>query len=87
MDGDFDDLDGGVVAGLDGGVGWERHLWEAEASWVGVLGGADDLEDGHHGEGHVGGAAGRAVGAESEVYVEEGGGVALEPTWWMGEGC
>lgn len=37
------------------------------------------MEDGHHGEGHVGWSVVGPVGAESEVHVEECGGVALEP--------
>ena len=44
------------------------------------------MEDGDHGEGHVGWSAVGPVGAESEIHVEEGGGVALEPAWLKGDG-
>lgn len=81
------DLDGRVVAYLHGGVCWERDLWQTEGAGVGPLAGTGDLKDGHHGEGHVGGAAVGAVGAEAKVDVEEGGGVALEPAGLDGDGA
>ncbi|KAL2289250.1 hypothetical protein FJTKL_02267 [Diaporthe vaccinii] len=71
--GQLNDLDGGVVAGLDGGVGGEGHLGQAD--------GRD------HGEAHVPGAVVGAVGAEAHVDVEEGRGVALEPARLEGEGA
>ena len=72
-------LDGCVVPNLDGHVRGQRHLGQADGARVGVLAGADDLEDGHHGEGHVGRAVVGSVGAEAQVHVEEGCRVALEP--------
>lgn len=85
--GDLDDLDGGVVAGLDGGVGRQRHLGQAHGARVGVLGRAQDLEGADHGEAHVRGPAVRAVGAEAQVHVHEGRGVALEPARLEGDGA
>jgi len=87
VDGHLDDLDGGIVTDVHGGVGREGDLRQAEGAGVGSVAGTVDLEDGHHGEGHVGGTAVRAVGAEAEVDVEEGGAVALEPAGLEGEGA
>lgn len=87
VDGELDDLDGGVVAGLDGRVDGQGHLREADGARVGVLAGAEDLEDGDHGEGHVDGTAVGAVGAEAHVDVHEGCRVALEPARLPGEGA
>lgn len=83
--GELDDLDGGVIARLDGRVGGERDLGQADGARVGVLAGAQDLEGRHHGEAHVPGAVVWPVGAEAHVDVEEGRGVALEPAWLEGE--
>lgn len=87
MHGELNDLDGGVVPRLDGGVCGERHLGQADGARVGVLAGPEDLEGRDHGEAHVPGAIVRAVGAEAHVDVEEGGGVALEPARLEGEGA
>lgn len=81
------DLDGGVVARLDGGVGREGHLGQAHGARVGVLGRAQDLEGADHGVAHVLGPAARAVGAEAQVDVHECRGVALEPARLEGDGA
>ena len=78
----LDDLNGCLVAGLNGGVGREGHLRQTDGAWVGVPGGADDLEGRHHVEGHV-----ERDLAEAHVDVEEGGGVALEPAGLDGDGA
>ena len=60
----------------------QRHLRQTKRARIRLLCGARDLEDGHHGEGHVG-----WEGAVAEVDVEEGGGVALEPAGLEGDGA
>lgn len=60
-------------------IRWKRHLRETKRSRVWILRGSNDLEDGHHGERHVGWSLVGTGGAEAEVYVEECCGVALEP--------
>lgn len=87
MHGKLNNLDGGVVAGRDGGVGRQGHLWQAHRARVGVLAGPQDLEGRDHGEAHVPGAIVGTVGAEAHVNVEEGGGVALEPARLEGDGA
>ena len=64
---------------------WQRDLREADRAWVRVLGWTDDLEDGYHGEGHVGWSVIGTVGAKAHVHVEEGGSVALEPSRLEGD--
>lgn len=81
----LDDLDGGVVADLDVHVGRQRDLRQAHGAGEGVLGGADDLEGGNHGEAHVGGTVVGAFSAETHVDVDEGSRVALEPAWLEGD--
>lgn len=85
--GKLNNLDGGVVAGRDGGVGRQRDLGQAHRARVGVLGWAEDLEGRDHGEAHVPGAIVGTVGAEAHVDVEEGCGVALEPARLEGDGA
>lgn len=87
MHGNLNDLDGGVVARLDGGVAGQRHLGQADGARVGVLGWAQDLEGADHGVAHVLGPAAGAVGAEAQVHVDEGRGVALEPAGLEGDGA
>lgn len=45
------------------------------------------MHDGGHGERHVRGTVVGTIGAESEIKVEEGGGVALEPAGLDGDGA
>ncbi|KAJ6442384.1 LOW QUALITY PROTEIN: polyubiquitin binding protein (Doa1/Ufd3) [Purpureocillium lavendulum] len=66
--GELDDLDGGLVAGLDSGVGGERHLRQADGPGIGVVGRTDNLEGLDHGKGHVFRAVVRAIGAEAQVH-------------------
>lgn len=92
VQGQLDDLDGCVVASLDGGVDREGHLGQADGARVGVARGADDLEGVDHGVAHVGRAveAGSELGpfvAEAHVDVDEGRRVALEPAWLEGDGA
>jgi hypothetical protein len=65
----------------------EGYLREAEGARVGILRGADDLEDGHEGEGHVWWAVVGAAGAEAHVHVEEGCCMSLEPARLEGDGA
>ena len=83
----LDHLNGSVIAHVDSLVGGEGNLRETEGAGVRVFGGADDLEDGHHGEGHVWRTVVGAAGAEAHVHVEEGGGMALEPAGLEGDGA
>lgn len=85
--GELDDLDGGVVPRLHGGVGRQGDLGQADRPRVGVLGRPQDLEGRDHGEAHVPGPVVGPVGAEAHVDVEEGRGVALEPARLEGEGA
>ena len=80
MQGQFDDLDGCVVAGLNVDVGGQRDLRKAHGAWVGVLGGTDDLKGRDHGQRHIHGTAVRSVVAETHVDVKKGCRMALEPT-------
>lgn len=82
----LNNLDRGVIAGLDGGVCRERHLRKADGARVRVLAWAEDLEDGDHGEGHVEGTAVGPVAAEAHVGIHHCLGVALEPAWLEGKG-
>ena len=66
---------------------WQRDLREADRAWVRVLGWTDDLEDGYHGEGHVGWSVIGTVRAKAHVHVEEGGSVTLEPSGLEGDGA
>jgi hypothetical protein len=81
------DLNRRIIPDIDRRVRREGHLWEAESARVRVLVGPDDLEYAGHGEGHVGGTAAGTVGAEAEIDVEEGGGMALEPAGLYGDGA
>lgn len=72
-------LDGGIITGLDRGVCRQRHLGDADCARVGIRRGTDDLDGRHHRVAHVRRTAARAVGAETQVDVDEGGLVALEP--------
>jgi len=56
-------------------------LRQADRAGVRVLARPNDLEDRNHGEGHVGRSIVRSVGAEAQIDVDEGSGVALEPAW------
>ncbi len=92
VQGQLDELDRRVVARLDGGVGWERDLGQADGAWVGVLGGADDLEGRDHGVAHVGRPMEvvveiRPFVAEAQVDEDEGRGVALEPARLESDGA
>lgn len=66
---------------------WQRDLRETDRAWVRVLGWTDDLEDGYHGEGHVGWSVIGTVRAKAHVHVEEGGSVTLEPSGLEGDGA
>lgn len=59
---------------------------QTHSSWVGVLAGTDELEDGYHGEGHVPRSALRTIGAESKVDVDKSRCVSLEPSGLEGYG-
>lgn len=83
----LNNLNGSIITRLNGRVGRERDLRQADGSRVGVLAGPQDLEGRNHGEAHVPGPVVGAVGAEAHVDVEEGRGVALEPARLEGEGA
>jgi hypothetical protein len=80
-------LDGSLISGLDGRVGRERDLREADGARVRVLAGPQDLEGRNHGKTHVPRPAVGPVGAEAHVDVKEGRGVALEPARLEGDGA
>jgi hypothetical protein len=81
MDGRLHNLNCRIIARIDGCIRRKWHLGEAEGARVGVLRGADYLEDGDHGEGHVLWSVIGAISAEPKVHVEEGRSMALEPAW------
>lgn len=76
MNGGFNDLDRRMVADIDSDVGREGNLREAKRSRVRVVRWTDDLERRKHRVAHV-----RWDGSQSQVDVEEGRFVALEPAW------
>lgn len=82
----LDNLDGSIVASLDGRICWQWDLRQAERARVRVLAGTDDLEGGNHGEAHVLWAAAGSICSEAQVHVQEGGRVALEPAWLKSNG-
>ena len=82
MDRRLDDLDRRVVADLDRRINGEGDLRETECSWIRVLGRADELDAVEHRIRHVG-----WDGAEPEIDVDVGGGVALEPAGLEGDGA
>lgn len=83
---EFDNLDGCVVAGLDGQILRERDLRKTDGSREGVVGRAEDLEARDDVVGHVGRTAVGALGAEANVDVGECSLMASEPTWLEGNG-
>lgn len=87
VNGVLDHLDGGVVARLDGDVGRHGQLGNADGARVGVAAGAEDLEGRVEGLGHVVGTVVRAVCPETDVDVNVGRGVALEPAGLEGDGA
>lgn len=83
-----------IIPHLHARISRQRHLRQTKSARIRILRRSDDLEDRHHGERHVWGLAngflrdhGRfagsgvvgSFGAEAHVYVEESGGVTLEP--------
>jgi hypothetical protein len=74
-------LDGGVVTDIDGCVRRERYLWEAERAGIGSFAGAGDLEDRYHWKRHVWWSIIWSISPKSQVDVEEGCRMALEPAW------
>lgn len=86
MDSQLDNLDSRLVASLDGGVRRERNLGQADGAGERVVGGAEDLELGNHGVGHVERAAVGTIASEAHVDVGKGSLVAAEPTWLEGDG-
>ncbi len=88
--GGFDNLNGGLVTGLDVGTDGEGHLGEADGARVGVVGRAEDLKGLDHGVAHVGGTAvdvDALVGAEAKVDLHKGREMAAEPTRLEGNGA
>lgn len=81
VDGGLDDLDSSVVADLEVGcVDGQGHLRETEGSRIEVSRWTGDLENGDHRVAHIEGVGAGPFSLVSHVDVEEGGGVALEPT-------
>lgn len=80
MQRDLDDLDSGVIAGLQAGVHRQRHVRQTEAARVRISAGAGHLEDGQHDVGHADGL--RSV---AHVDVEEGGRMAGVPAGHDGD--
>lgn len=76
MNSGFNDLDRRVVANVDGDVGRERNLREADCSWVRIVRWTDDLERGNHRVAHV-----RRDSSQSQVDVDQCRLVSLEPAW------
>jgi hypothetical protein len=70
----LNNLDRRLVAHVHRRVRRQRHLRQAERARVRIPRRPDDLEGGHHVEGHVEGGL-----AEAQVDVDEGACVALEP--------
>lgn len=87
MLGQLDYLDGGQITGFDARVCGQRYLRQANGARVRVVRRALDGEGVNHGVGHVFGAVVRPVGAEAEVDVDDGRGMASEPAWLEGEGA
>jgi hypothetical protein len=85
MNSRLDDLNRRIITHIHRRIHRQRHLRQAERAWIRILAWPDNLEDWNHGERHVGWSTVWAVGAESQVHVEEGCGVALEPTGLEGD--
>lgn len=88
--GGLDNLDGGLVAGLDVCADGQRNLSETDGAGVGIVGRAEDLEGMDHGVAHVGRAAvnvGAGIGAKAKIDLKERGEVAAEPAGLEGDGA
>lgn len=78
----LNDLNSRQITHIHCQTGWQRNLGQTECAWVRVRGGSDDLEGREHRVAHIWG-----YGAETEIEVEEGCGMALEPAWLNGNGA
>lgn len=76
----LNDLDGGIIAGLDIGILRQREVVETHCSRERIGAGADDLHHGRDDVCHIG-----RLGAKTHVYVEEGRGMASVPAGNDGE--
>lgn len=85
MAGKLDNLDRGQIASFGLSILGEGHLGQTYRARVGVVGGPEKLEWGHHGARHVLGTVERAVGAPADVDVDESRQMALEPTGLEGD--
>lgn len=81
------DLNRRIISYINRRICGQWHLRQTEGSRVRIFARADDLHDGGHGERHVLGTIVGAIGAESEIKVEEGGGVTLKPAGLNGDGA
>ena len=79
------DLNRRIITDFHRRIRRQWHLRQAERAWIRILAWSNNLEDWNHGERHVGWSAVWAVCAESQVHVEEGCGVALEPAGLEGD--
>ena len=78
----LNDLNGRQITHIHRQTGRQRNLGQTECARIRVRGGTDDLEGREHWVAHV-----LRYGAETEIEVEEGCGVALEPAWLNGDGA
>jgi hypothetical protein len=87
MHGDFDNLNSGIVTGLDVGAGRQRDLRDAHGAGVWVLARSKELKERHHWIGHVRRAIVWAIRSKAQINVEEGLSMALEPARLEGYGA
>lgn len=78
----LNDLNSRQITHINRQTGRQGNLGQTECARVRVRGGTDDLEGREHWAAHV-----LWYGAETEIEVEEGCGVALEPAWLNGDGA
>lgn len=78
----LNDLNGRQITHVHRQTGRQWNLGQAECARVRVRGWSDDLEGREHRIAHIWG-----YGAETEIEVEEGCGMALEPAWLNGDGA
>jgi hypothetical protein len=80
MNGRFNDLNSSIIADVVGYVGWQWYLWKAECTRVHVVYWSCELENWDHGVRVV-----QWLGSESNVDVNEGCLMSIEPAWLEGD--
>lgn len=78
----LNDLNSRQITHIHGQAGRQRNLGQTKCARVRVCRGPDNLEGREHRVAHV-----WWHGAETEIEVEEGCGMALEPAWLNGNGA